>query len=238
MGQASAGTAPPAPGGARARARARNIKAEMAARRVRMRQLGLGHDEVAAEIERQYKARPREAYRLAWGWTLDEAAARFNEHAAGAGTDPAGAAIMTGSHLCEYEKWPSSRRRPSVYVLCMLAATYQAAVANLLDLADHEGLPQPDRVILLGRLPTGPVIADSQTGGHIVQPQLACTIVGHGMSLTLPYVPGRLVIEVSGPPGGVGQPPADSDQPSAAGGQLTLVRDIPPSPDRVEVVTR
>jgi hypothetical protein len=69
-----------------------------------MGQLGLGHDEIAAEIGRQYRARPREAWRLAWGWTLDEAAARFNARAGAAGADPAGAATMTGPHLCEYEK--------------------------------------------------------------------------------------------------------------------------------------
>jgi hypothetical protein len=105
-----------------------------------MRQLGLGPGEVAAEISRRYQARPREAYRLAWGWTMDEAAARFNEHAGKVGTDPAGSATMTGAHLCEYEKWPRSKRRPSVYVLVVLAAIYQAGVLNLLDLADHEKL--------------------------------------------------------------------------------------------------
>jgi hypothetical protein len=43
-----------------------------------------------------------------------------------------------------------------------------------------------------------------------------------GLSLSLPYVPRRLVIEISGPA-------ADSDQDSAApdGGQLAVVRDLP-----------
>src|SRR5580658_3969582 len=114
-GQASAGTVPGAPG------RTREFKAELNGLRARMRHLGLGHEEIAAEIGRRHAARPREAYRLAWGWTMDEAAARFNEHAARVGTDPAGRASMTGPHLCEYEKWPASTRRPSVYVLYMLA---------------------------------------------------------------------------------------------------------------------
>ena len=156
MQRASAASAcPPAapgltgrePAATAGRGRARSLKAELVRLRARMAQLWLGHD----EIGRQYRARPREAYRLAWGWTLDEAAARFNARAARAGADPAGTATMTGSHLREYEKWPSSRRRPSVYVLSKLAATYQADVARLLDLADHEGLPQPDRLVAARR---------------------------------------------------------------------------------------
>jgi hypothetical protein len=199
-----------------------------------MHHLGLGHDEIAAEIGRQYRARPREAYRLAWGWTLDEAAARFNARAARAGADPAGAATMTGSHLCEYEKWPSSRRRPSVYVLSMLAATYQALVASLLDLADHEGLPQPDRLVLLRGPRADELLADVwpvPSGSPDGQPTLAWAQAGQGVSLTLPYVPGRLVIEVSGPLGAAGLPPGGSDTPRAAG-LLTLVPDAHPAQDR------
>jgi len=140
---------------------------------------------------------------------------------------------MTGSHLCEYEKWPSSRRRPSVYVLCMLAATYQAGVLDLLDLADHEGLPQPDRLVLLRQPRADELIADGRPGppgGPSPQPDLAWPQTGQGLSLTLPYVPGRLVIEVCGPPGAAGLPPGGSDTPRAAG-LLTLVPDPLPAHD-------
>ena len=59
---------------------------------------------------------------------------------------------MTGPHLCEIEKWPDSERKPSVYVLCLLAVVYHTDVLCLLDLADHESLPQQDRLVLLHRL--------------------------------------------------------------------------------------
>ena len=50
-----------------------------------------------------------------------------------------------------------------------------------------------------------------------------------GLSLSLPYVPGRLVIEVSGPAGGgAGQIAAESEDREAVGGRLTLVRDVRP----------
>jgi transcriptional regulator with XRE-family HTH domain len=120
--------------------------------RERMRGLGFSYDEIAIEVTRRYLVRPRQAYRLAWGWTLDKVAERFNELAAREGTDPEGRAGMSSSHLCEPERWPDSDRKPSVYVLCLLAKVYETDVLCLLDLADHEGLPQHDRLVLMRRL--------------------------------------------------------------------------------------
>ena len=60
-------------------------------------------------------------------------------------------ASLTGSRLCEFEHWPRSTRKPSVYVLFMLAEIYETDVLCLLDLADHESLPQQDRLVLLRR---------------------------------------------------------------------------------------
>jgi transcriptional regulator with XRE-family HTH domain len=116
-----------------------------------MRGLGFSYDEMAAEVGRRYRVRPREAYRLAWGWSLEQAAARFNERAARADADPEARASLSGSRLCEYEKWPRSTRKPSVYVLYMLAEIYETDVLCLLDLADHESQPQQDRLVLMRR---------------------------------------------------------------------------------------
>ncbi len=148
MSQASAVAAP----GTSSAARRKGFKAEMDGLRERMRALGFSYDEIAAEVSRRYQVRPRQAYRLAWGWTLDQAAARFNERAAREGTDPEGRAGMSSSHLCELERWPDSDRKPSVYVLCLLARVYETDVLCLLDLADHESLPQHDRLVLMRRL--------------------------------------------------------------------------------------
>jgi transcriptional regulator with XRE-family HTH domain len=136
----------------RLRPGAKGFKAELDGLRERMRALGFSYDEIAAEESRRYQVRPRQAYRLAWGWTLDQVAARLNERAASEGTDPEGRAGMTGPHLCEVEKWPDSSRKPSVYVLCLLAGVYETDVLCLLDLADHESLPQQDRLVLMRRL--------------------------------------------------------------------------------------
>jgi len=265
VSQASAVAAPGTPAGARGK----GFTAELDRLRDRMRGLGFSYDEIAAELSRRYQARPREAYRLAWGWSLTQAAERFNERAAREGTDPQGRAGMTGAHLCEAEQWPYSDRKPSVYVLCLLAAVYDTDVLCLLDLADHESLPQADRLVLLRRLradaPFGErVLALAEPRGLPVRelarrvpcgasylskvvhgnerPSLrvaarlddlleaagelvalaeapgaapgdapgpgqaparqagdARVVAGEGLSLTLPYVPARLVIEVSGP---------------------------------------
>jgi transcriptional regulator with XRE-family HTH domain len=285
--------------GATARApaavRRKGFKAEMDGLRERMRALGFGFDEAAAEVSRRYQVRPRQAYRLAWGLTQDQAAARFNELAAVEGTDPDGRASMTGPHLCEVEQWPDSERRPSVYVLCLLALVYETDVLCLLDLADHESLPQHDRLVLMRRLPAQTLFGERvlvlaeerglslrevarrvpcdashlskvvhgrkrpslrvaarlddvlEAGGELValadaaapdsgpgpgqdpgrQPgAVPGSAVAGGMALTLPYVPARLVIEVSGPAGPAGAAGLAEGGGAAAAtpGRLALVR--------------
>jgi hypothetical protein len=223
VSQANAVAAPGGPAGAGRK----GFKAELDGLRERMRGLGLGYDEIAAEVSRRHPVRPRQAYRLAWGWTLDQAAARFNERAALEGADPQGRAVMTGAHMCEYEKWPDSMRRPSAYVLCMLAGVFETGVLCLLDLADHESLPQQDRLVLLHRRNAG-------TAAGVEGPALRLDPgreaggtweAAGGMSVTLPYVPARLVIKVSGPDTGPGLLPAGGGDREAAGGRLVLVRD-------------
>jgi hypothetical protein len=217
----------------------KGFKAELDGLRERMRGLGFGDDEVAAEIARRYPVSLRQACRLARGWTLDQAAARFNEVAACGGTDPQGRAYMTGPHLCEYEKWPDSERKPSVYVLCVLARVYETDPVCLLDLADHEGLDPKDRLTLI-RSPLRPPAAGpcSETpaeppgpGGHAEPAGLAAGY-GHGLSLSLPYVPGRLVIEVSDPAAAAA--PAHAEP----GGHLALVRGGTPGQARAEAAGR
>jgi transcriptional regulator with XRE-family HTH domain len=267
-----------------------------------MRALGFSYDEIAAEVSRRYQVRPRQAYRLAWGWTQDQAAVRFNERAASEGTDPHGRASLTGPHLCELEQWPNSERKPSVYALCLLAGVYDTDVLCLLDLADHESLPQQDRLVLLRRLPAQTsfgervlALAEARgglslrelarrvpcdashlskvvhgrkraslrvaarlddlldAGGELValadatasdggpeperdpdrQPGELSAPAAGGMSLTLPYVPARLVIEVSGPAGAAGAAEGGGTA-GAAPGRLALVRGGSPQADGSE----
>jgi len=181
-----------------------------------------------------------------------------------------------------------------VYALVMLAEIYQTDALCLLDLADHESLPQQDRLVLQrkpraatpfgekvvalmearglsaaksarragcsagylcnvihGRkrpsrrvaarlddlLEAGGDLAALAETAEIVtgdddpaasgnpRGQAASTrvAVGEGMSLSLPYVPGRLVIEISGPAEGAAQLAGGGDDRMAAGGRLALV---------------
>jgi hypothetical protein len=117
--------------------------------RSRMRALGMGHGEIAAEFARRYRFRPRAAWRHAHGWTLNQAARQVNDAAARTGYDEDGRAPMTGPRLCELEKWPAqSRTRPTPRVLALLAVAYGAPVGGLLDLDDHENYTAADRLVL------------------------------------------------------------------------------------------
>ncbi|HEX6990053.1 MAG TPA: helix-turn-helix transcriptional regulator [Bacillota bacterium] len=144
MNQASAVAAPRAAG-----AGVTGFKPEMDRLRGRMHGLGLSYDEIDIGASRRYLVRPRQACRLAWGRTLDQVAERFSELAADAGTDPDGRAGTTGSHLWEPKKRPDSERKPSVYALGLMARAYETDVPYLLDLVDHESLPQQDQLVLV-----------------------------------------------------------------------------------------
>jgi hypothetical protein len=186
----------------------KGIRAELDGLRERMRACGFSYDEIADEFGRRYRMRPREAYRHAYGWTLDHAAACFNALAARAGTDAEARASLTASRLCEFEKWPSSSRRPSAYALIMLAQMYETDVLRLLDLDDHEQLPPRDRLLLIRReqaqpqAPSGrPQDSAPLARGFPSRDEAGgASLTGdpQGMSVSLPCVPARLVIEISG----------------------------------------
>jgi transcriptional regulator with XRE-family HTH domain/tetratricopeptide (TPR) repeat protein len=130
-----------------------SMRAEKRALREKMRAMGLGYPEIAAELARRYRFRPRAAWREAYGWSLKEAAARINAHSGEVGLDPGGIAAMTAAHLCEHENWPGvgpepSGRRPTPYLLALLAAVYGCDVTDLIDLDDREHLPPADLLIL------------------------------------------------------------------------------------------
>ena len=130
-----------------------SLRKEKRELRDKMRAMGLDYRDIAAEFGRRYRLRPRAAWREAYGWSLQETADRINEFRGDIGLDPGGFAGMTAPHLCEHENWPGhgpevSGRRPTPYLLALLAAVYGCAITDLIDLADRERLPQADLLIL------------------------------------------------------------------------------------------
>jgi hypothetical protein len=117
-------------------------RAEQRKLREQMRGLGMSRPEIAAEMARRYKLRPRPAWRAAWGWTLEESAERYNALRA----KDAGQAVtaLTGSRLSEWENWPLSTRKPPVTGLCLLAEIYQSSILDLIDFRDREMLTAPN----------------------------------------------------------------------------------------------
>ena len=136
-----------------------SLRAEQRIVREKMRGLGMSHRQIAVEFARRYGLRPRAAWRHAYGWSQTEAAEQISTHAARAGVSPDGTTVtMTGPHLCEYENWPGegpepAGRRPTPYLLSLLAGVYRCTVHDLLDVADYERMPPADRLIV-GKSPS------------------------------------------------------------------------------------
>ncbi|MCK9878266.1 hypothetical protein MXD59_21255 [Frankia sp. Ag45/Mut15] len=124
-------------------------RAEQEELRIRMHAAGMSRDEIAVELGRRYRLRPRAAHRLACGWSQTQAAAHLNAHAARLGLDPTGKAAMTGAKLSELELWPHPmRRRPTPQILALLAEAYGTDIHHLLDLDDREHLTPADLHLL------------------------------------------------------------------------------------------
>jgi tetratricopeptide (TPR) repeat protein len=141
--------------------------------REQMRSMGLGYRDIAAEFARRYKTRPRAAWRDAYGWSLQDTADRINEFRGDTGLDPGGLAAMTAPHLSEYETWPGHRpepsgRRPTPYLLAVLAAVYDCTVTDLIDLADRQHLRPADLLILdkYSQPPAKPARITGQDAGN------------------------------------------------------------------------
>jgi hypothetical protein len=136
-----------------------SLRAEQRALREKMRELGMSRRQIAVEFARRYRLRPRAAWRNAYGWSLTEAAEQISTYAARAGLDSGATVAMTAAHLCEHENWPGeghepAGRRPTPYLLSLLAAVYGCTVHDLLDAADYEHMPAADRLILDKTTPT------------------------------------------------------------------------------------
>lgn len=117
--------------------------------RLRQRVLGAGGSlaAVAMEMRARMRMRPREAWRHAHGWTLQQAADQLNELGA---RRPGEAVGADASLVAKWEKWPvtSSGRRPTLTVLLLMADTYQCPVEDLLDLEDRSQMPASDLRVL------------------------------------------------------------------------------------------
>jgi transcriptional regulator with XRE-family HTH domain/tetratricopeptide (TPR) repeat protein len=117
--------------------RTTGTKAERDGIRLTLGSLGASPAIIAAELQRRFGLRPREAFRQAQGWTQDQVAARLNA----AGT---GAATYTGARVSDYERWPFGGRRPSITVLRSLGRIYETDVSRLVDLDDLESMPESE----------------------------------------------------------------------------------------------
>jgi transcriptional regulator with XRE-family HTH domain/tetratricopeptide (TPR) repeat protein len=102
---------------------------------------GAGSVAIAAELQRRFGLRPRDAFRQAHGWTQEQVAARLN-------ADGSGAATFTGARVSDYERWPFGGRRPTLTALSALAKVFGTEASSLVDMDDLGAMPSADRSAL------------------------------------------------------------------------------------------
>jgi transcriptional regulator with XRE-family HTH domain len=124
-----------------------------------------------------------------------------------------------------------------VYVLCMLAKMYEADVPSLLDLADHESLPQRDRLVLMrgSRLkagtPFGEKLLSLMDARGLSQREIARIVpcdngyvskIINGKSGVSERLAGRLdeVLNAGGELLSLAEKPVREDRPSRGSGRL------------------
>ncbi|MCM3882928.1 helix-turn-helix transcriptional regulator [Frankia sp. R82] len=94
----------------------------------RLRVLGWSYRRIALRLRARHGLRPLAAFRLARGWTQEEAARHWNERWPGSGP------VKTGKAWSYWENWPGrGGRAPSAAVLWRLAELYQCRPGELLD---------------------------------------------------------------------------------------------------------
>src|SRR5216683_313888 len=149
-----------------------------------MRAAGLSYAEIAEDFGRRFRMRPRTAWRVAYGWTLQETADRVNDLLREKKLDRDGKAKMTSGHLCEYEQWPGTAppggsrradgRKPTPQLLSLLAQLYDTAVVSLLDFDDFQWMPEAERLFYgtgqapeknNNQMPNGNAVAAPRTAG-------------------------------------------------------------------------
>ncbi|MGI5196595.1 helix-turn-helix domain-containing protein [Streptomyces sp. CA-288835] len=123
-------------------------KADREALRYDMTAAGCTVADIAVEMRARFRMRPREAWRHAHGWTLQEAADRITQ----VSCQRLGEAVAAdASLLAKWEKWPGpSARRPTPAVLLAMADAFACRVEDLLDLDDRRALPETDLRLLSG----------------------------------------------------------------------------------------
>jgi tetratricopeptide (TPR) repeat protein len=129
-------------------------RAELSRLRSMMTGQGQSVDEIATAVRARYGYSLRAAYRHAMGWTLDQAAERYNQAADDAD------AHLSGPRLSEWENWPQTgTRRPTAFNLLILSKVYSTHPNQLVTGNEEERLDHRDRTLLhnLNQPPPSPV---------------------------------------------------------------------------------
>jgi hypothetical protein len=95
---------------------------------VRRRESGWSYRRIARDLQQRHRLNALLAFRLAHGWTQEEAARRWNERWSGEGPP------KTGKNFSYWEAWPArGGRAPSQKTLLRLAELYLCRPGDLVD---------------------------------------------------------------------------------------------------------
>ncbi len=150
-----------------------------------LRQQGWSYRRIAGELQRRHHLNARLAFRLAHGWTQEEAARRWNERWSGEGPP------KTGKNFSYWETWPArGGRAPSPETLKRLAELYLCRPGDLLDGEDFGARDTGSDVAgpsPVGPSPVGPsLVSSGATGSGAAAPEDAVVEVAvRGRSLRI-----------------------------------------------------
>ena len=112
--------------------------------RLRQDMLSWGYtlEQIAAEMARRWRFRPRKAWRHAYGLSQDEVAEQVTQLF---GTQ------VSGKRISDYEVWPDGGAQPTPVFLAALARVYGTVPEKLLDFCDREKTREDDIVMAAAR---------------------------------------------------------------------------------------
>lgn len=127
---------------------------------------GWAAPQVAAELGRRLRVRPRIAWRYALGWPQWKLVMEYRA------TNPS--SRLTESRVSEYESWPYGGTKPPLEYLAGLALTFGrgCTVADLVDGVDREHLSAAER-LLAKPAAVGPVVSPSVAVQEAVPSEVA-----------------------------------------------------------------
>lgn len=110
--------------------------------REKLLQQGRTREQIATAMARQFRDRPRTAWRHGYGWTQQEVADRFNREVNDSN------ASMTAHRISDFERWPidGAGTKTTIPTLGVLAKIFSTKISKLLDRHDRQNMTNAELI--------------------------------------------------------------------------------------------